>query len=168
MYQAACDFNPAAHTTGERLDLRVAPFDEINSFENIRDIFLSFLMGNAIKLGIDAEIFLDCEVLVAGQGLGNDADHAADRVRLLGHIVAGDEGAAGGERNQRGHHADEGAFTRAVGAEKTEYFTLSYREADILDGLEVAITLDAMNYFDCRWCCVRWRAHCFTSLFLGI
>ena len=56
--------------------------------------------------------------------------------------MAGDDSAAGGERDERGHHADERAFARAVGAEETEDFALGNRKADVLDGFKVAITLD--------------------------
>jgi hypothetical protein len=76
--------------------------------------------------------------------------------------MASDNSAAGCERNQRGHHADERAFTRAIGAQKPEYFTLGYRKADVFDGFKLSVSLkDILNRN-------RWGAHCFTSLVFGI
>ncbi len=49
--------------------------------------------GNAVELGVDAQVLFDGEIGVAGEGLGNDADHAADGIGILGDIVAGDDGA---------------------------------------------------------------------------
>ena len=143
--------NAAAHSAGERLDLRAAPLGEVNGFENFGDVFLALGLGDAVELGVDAEVLFDGEVGVAGQGLGNDADHAAHRVGLFGHIVSGDDGLAGGERDERGHHADEGALAGAVGAEKAEDFALGNRKADVLDRFEVAVALEDVVDFDGRW-----------------
>ncbi len=118
--QAAGDFNAAAHSAGECLHLRAAPLDQVDGFEHFGDVLFALGPGDAVELGVDAQVLFDGEVGIAGERLGNDADHAANRVGLFGHIVAGDDGAAGGDRNERGHHADERAFACAVGAEQTE------------------------------------------------
>ncbi len=55
--------------------------------------FVALGSGHAVELGVDAEVFFDGEVGVAGERLGNHADHAAHRVGLLGHVMAGDDGA---------------------------------------------------------------------------
>ena len=133
---------PAPHSAGERLDLRAAPLDQVDSFEHVVDVLLALGLGDAVELGVDAEVLFDGEVGVAGERLGNDADHAANRIGILGHIVAGDDGLAAGEGNQRGHHADQRALARAVGAEQAEDLALGDREADALDGFKVAVALD--------------------------
>ena len=66
------------------------------------------------------QVFFDGEVGIAGQRLGNDADHAADIVGILDDIVAADDGFARGDRDERGHHADERALPCAVGTEQAE------------------------------------------------
>jgi hypothetical protein len=53
----------------------------------------------------------------------------AHRIGVFGHIVAGDDGVAAGEGNQRGHHADQRAFACAVGPEQAEDFALGNRES---------------------------------------
>ena len=47
-----------------------------------------------------------------------------------------------GDRNERGHHADERALARAVGAEQAEDLAVGDREAHALDGFKVAVALD--------------------------
>ena len=75
------------------------------------------------------QVFFDGQVLVAGQRLGNDADHAPHVVGIFGHIVAGDDGFARGDGDQRGHHADERALAGAVGAEQAEDLALGHAES---------------------------------------
>ncbi len=87
--EASRDFKTAAHSAGERLGLRAAPLDEVDGLEHFRDVLLAFGAGNAVELGVDAQVLFDGEVRIAGQRLGNDADHAAHSVGIFGHIVAG-------------------------------------------------------------------------------
>ena len=54
--------------------------------------FSRAVAGDAVKLGVDAQVLFDGEVGVAGEGLRNDADHAANGIGILGHVVAGDNG----------------------------------------------------------------------------
>jgi hypothetical protein len=46
---------------------------------------------HAVELGVDAQVFFDGQVDVAGQRLRDDADHAAGRVGVLADVVSGDE-----------------------------------------------------------------------------
>ena len=172
MYQAAGNLEPPAHAARESLCLRAAPLCEVNGLQHIVDVLDAFAPGDAVELGVDAQVFLDGEIGVAGERLGNDADHAANRIRIFGHVMASNKGMAAGERNQRGHHTDERAFARAVGAEQTEDFAIGHGKADILDRFKRAVALDGVLNRDGglaagRFDCVR-RAHCFTSLFLGM
>ena len=176
MNQAASDFNAAAHSAGERLDLRPAPFDQIDSFEDVGNALFPFSFGDRIELGIDAEVLLDGKVGIAGEGLRNNTDHAANRIGVFGNIVSGNDRVAGSEWDKRGHHADESAFARAVGAEETKNFSLGNRKADVLNGFKIAVALDDMLHLNGRRARAIWRVggscgesrHCFTSLFLGI
>ena len=52
-------------------------------------------LGAPLELGVDAQVLFDGEIGIAGECLGNDADHAANRVGIFGHVVAGDDGLAG-------------------------------------------------------------------------
>jgi hypothetical protein len=49
VHQAAGDFNAAAHSAGERLDLRAAPFDKVNGFKDFRDVFLALMLGDRCR-----------------------------------------------------------------------------------------------------------------------
>ncbi len=58
------------------------------------------------------------------------------------HVVPADDGLAGGDRNERGHHADERALACSVGPEQAEDLALGDAEVDVLDGFKVAVALD--------------------------
>ncbi len=140
--QAAGDFNTAAHSAGEGLNLRAAPLDQVHGFKNLVDIVLPLDLGDAVELGVDAEVLLDGKVGVAGERLGNDADDAANGIGVFCHVVAGNRCTAAGDGHQRGHHADEGAFACAVGAEETEDLAVGDGEADALYSFKGAIALN--------------------------
>ena len=172
MDQAAGQLDAAAHAAGERLDLRAAPLEQIDGLEHVGDVLLAPDAGHAVELGVDAEVLLDGEVGVAGERLGNDADHAAHLVGIFGNVVASYDRFPAGQRNERGHHADEGAFARAVGAEQAEDLAFGDAEADAADRLEVAVALDDVFDGDGRGSLRRagvldGGAHCFTSRSLG-
>ena len=122
--------------------LSAAPLGEVDRLKHVRDVFFALGTRNAVKLGVDAEILFDRKVLVAGQRLGNDADHAANCVGVFADVVAGNDRFSAGDRNECGHHADQRALPCTVGAEQTEDFAIGHGEADAFDGLEIAVTLD--------------------------
>jgi hypothetical protein len=124
--QAAGDFNAAAHSSGECFDRLIAPLAQVDGFQHINNILFALGPGDAIELGVDAQVFSDGEVGIAGESLGNDADPAADRVRLFSHVVTFNQGAPSCDRDEGGHHADERAFACAIGAEQTEDFAVGY------------------------------------------
>ena len=65
------------------------PFGQIHEFQQLVDSRLPLLRGNIVELGVDAQIFLDGEIEVTGQRLGNHADSTSRRIRILADIVAG-------------------------------------------------------------------------------
>src|SRR5208337_1572090 len=54
--QAAGNFKTAAHSAGESLGLRAAPLDEVDGFEDFLNILFALHFGNAVELGINAEV----------------------------------------------------------------------------------------------------------------
>ena len=68
---------------------------------------LRFFAGNVVQLGVDAQVLFDGQVEVAGQRLRDHAHGAARVVRIFRDVEAGDARRAGGDRHQRGHHADQ-------------------------------------------------------------
>ncbi len=150
VYQAARDFEPPPHATGESFGLCIAPLDQVNCFKYVGNVLCPLGSGNAVKLGVDAQVFFNGQVRIAGQRLGNDADHTTHVVRIFRHIVSGNGGLAAGEWNKRGHHADKRALAGAVRAEQAKDFAIGHREAHILDRFKCAVTLDRMFHLDGR------------------
>ena len=126
MDQTSGNLDPAAHPARERLDLRAAPLDEIDGFQDLLNIDLALRLGNAVELRIDTQVLFDGKIRVAGESLRNDANHAPDRVGLLGNVMSGDDRFAPRERNQRSHHADQRALARPVWPQKAKDLTRRY------------------------------------------
>ena len=74
--------------------------------------------------------------------------HTAHRIGIFAHVVPGNAGRARGDRNQRGHHADEGRLARAVRAQQAKDFLFLHVEGHVIDGGEVAVLLDDVVDFD--------------------
>ena len=105
---------------------------------------------HAVELGVDRQVLFDGQILVAGQRLRNHADHAPHVVRILAHVVPGHDGLARGDRNQRGHHADERALARAVRPQQAEDLALGHAEVHVLHRFKVAVALDDVLHRDGR------------------
>ena len=69
--------------------------------------------------------------------------------------MSGNDGFSAGDRDERGHHADQRALARAVGPQEPKDFAFGDFEGDALDGFKVAITLDYVFDRDGRPCMAR-------------
>ena len=136
------------------------------ALQQIVDIALALRFGNLVELGIDGEIFFDRQIDIAGKRLGNNADHSPDRIGFARNVMSGDDRLAAGDRNQRGHHADERAFAGAIWPEQAEDLAVGDLEGDAVDGFEITVALDDVVDDDRR----LWLAgtHRVTSLSFGI
>ena len=148
MHESARDFETAAHTAGECLGLRAAPLGQVDEFEELVHRLLALLLRNAVELGVDAEILVEREIGIAGHRLRNHAQAAANVVGLRLHVETRDVSCASGDRDERGHHADQRGLPCTVGTEQPEDFALANAERDVVDGSEVAILLDDVRHRD--------------------
>ncbi len=64
------------------------------------------------------------------------------------HIVPTNAGRSAGDRNERGHHADQRGFPRSIRPQQSKDFFFFHVEGDVIDGRELAILLDDMVHFD--------------------
>src|SRR6185437_1497277 len=90
----------------------------------------------------------DAQVEVAGHRLRNHSHGIAGAVRIAADVVTGDDGASRGNGQQRGHHANERALARAVGAKQSEHFLLFHLEGDVIHGCEFAEGLNDVVHFN--------------------
>ena len=141
MHQAARNLKPPPHSARQRLGLRTAPLRQVDGLQHLIDVFLPLCPRHRVELGVDAQVFFDREVLVAGQSLRDDADHAPDSIGLFAHVVAPNQGATRRDRNERSHHANQRALPRPVWAQQTEDFSVSHLEVDLLHRLKIAVAL---------------------------
>ena len=141
VHQPARDLKPPPHAARKRLGLRVAPLGQVHGLEHLGDILLALRARHAVELGVDAQVLLDRQVLVAGERLRNHADHPPHIVRILCHVVAGYDSFSRSDRNERGHHADERALSGSVWPQQAEDLALGHAEAHVLYRFKVAVAL---------------------------
>ena len=63
-------------------------------------------------------------------------------VRILRHVVSAHNRLARGDRDQRGHHADQRALAGAVRPQQAEDLALGDAEVHVLHGFKIAVALD--------------------------
>src|ERR1700722_14903007 len=151
MHQTARNLQPPPHPARQRVCLSVAPLREIHQPEQFVDRFLALICGHVVELRIDTHVLFDREIEIAGQRLRNHSNHAPRSVRVLGHILARNPRIASGNRNQRGHHANQRRLPPPIRTKQPENLTLLYAESNILNRGEVAVLLDDVLDFDRRW-----------------
>ena len=118
----------------------------------------------AVDAAIELQVFRNSQVVVEAEILSHVADALANGFRIGGDIEAFDEGGTAAERQKSGKHLDNGGFSAAVGAEKTEDFAFSNAETDVVDSREIAKTADEILRGDGGVCgSLRNRSHSFNS-----
>src|SRR5262249_29309504 len=91
---------------------------------------------DAVRAGEEAEVLLDREIRVEGEGLRHVPGGALDALALPRDVPPGDAGVAGGRRDQSAQHADRGRLAGAVRAEETEDRAALDLEREPDDGIE--------------------------------
>ena len=173
----------ATHTTGESLGGSTSPLDEVDGFQDFIHVLFALTARNAVELGVDEQVFVDGKIGVARESLRYDAYHAADSVGILYNVVAANDRVTRCDRDERGHHADQRAFARAIWTEQSKDFAFGHFEADTLDRFKIAVAFYDLVHFDgggggaaavrvnCRGQSLRTvcgvRAHGFTILLLS-
>src|SRR6478609_9331827 len=137
MDETARDFQPTAHSAGEIPSRRVTPLAQVNQLEQFIDRLFAITGGNAIELGVDAQVLPDGEITVTGHGLGNHAHGAARCVGGFAHVSSFNDGGAGSDLQQGCHHPDQRGLAGAIGTEQPEDFAFFHRERDTVNGSEV-------------------------------
>ena len=142
VHQAARDLDTAPHAARQVLHLLVRHCVSSTASSSSAISCCAFGARNAVQLGEDDQVLLDAQLEVAGHRLRDDADRSAHAVGLVRDVEAVDARRAGGRRQQRREHPDERRLAGAVGPEQPEDLTVFDREADAVDGREVAELLD--------------------------
>src|SRR5258708_34954603 len=119
--------------------------------------------GNAVEVGVDAEIFPDGQIAIAGHGLRNNADAPPRLVGIFAYVIAVNHRGATGDLKQRGHHADQRGFPRAIRSQQSKDFAFRYVKRDTVNSSEVPVALHDIEYFN-RFCRGR---HFASALDLG-
>src|SRR5207237_1430332 len=90
-------------------------------------------VGDAVELGVEAQVLAGVEAAVETGALGEDADGGADAVVVDAELVALDPGAPMAGRDERGQHPQRGRLAGAVGSEQPEHLALLDLERELAD-----------------------------------
>ncbi len=123
--------DPAPHAAREGMHLGVAPFGQADDFEQLLNRSPPLVALYPVKFGVDAQIFPDGELRVAGHGLRNHPDLKACAVGRERHVLVKDHNAAARDRQQRRHHPDQRALSGSVGPEQAESFAGINAKGDV-------------------------------------
>ena len=106
------------------------------------------LAGDAVEVGVEAEVLLAGEVGVQGGVLEDQADVPSDLVPVLDDVIARDPGGPRGGVREGAQDLDRGGLARAVRAEETEGLPGRHGEVDAAHRLDLAVPLDQVGDLD--------------------
>ena len=139
--QAARDLQAALHATGVRHHQAVSPVPQADHLHDLPHPWRHRRRGHSVQVGVETQVLRAGEVVVERRVLEHQADVAADRVPLRGHIVARDPGGPARGAGQRAEDLDGRRLPRAVRAEEAERLPGGHLEVDAADGLDLAVVL---------------------------
>jgi hypothetical protein len=116
----------------------IAIAGETHQRECIRDALLPLGSRNEVETCGEKQVLIARELAVGRKKLWHVADAAADPCGLCCKIEAGDGRAAGGRRQHRGEHLDEGALAGAIGSNQAEDLRSLHSKRHRIHGGEIS------------------------------
>src|SRR6202030_2031388 len=138
VYKPARHLNPAPHAAREGMHLSIAPFRQAYDLEQLFNRWPSLIAFYPVKFGIDAQIFLDGELRIAGHRLRNYPDLKPCPVGRESHVLAEDDNTAAADREQSRDHANQRALSGAIRAEQAESFAGINAKGDVVNSRKAA------------------------------
>jgi hypothetical protein len=111
---------PAQHPAGVGGGRLLGRLDQVELVQQRGGAPAALAPVQVVQVGHEAQVLLAGQQLVDRGELAGDADRRADRVGLVGDVVAGDVGLAAGRADQGGQDLHRGGLAGAVGAEQRE------------------------------------------------
>jgi hypothetical protein len=142
VHEAAGNQQAAAHAAGEVVDLRVAPVREVRDLERTFDGGLALVARHAVQVREHAQVLLDRERDVEVVELRHDAAQRACLFAAGRHREAEDLDLPLVRDGLRREQAHGRRLAGAVGAEQSDARAVGDLEVEVIDGRQVAETLD--------------------------
>ncbi len=133
----------SALTAGELLRLAIKELADAQNIGRFLDLLVDLGLGHLAELEAERHVVVDAHVRVERVAL----EHHGDIAILGGHIVddaVADADLAVGDLLQAGQHAEAGALATARGADEDDEFLIGNFDVQIVDGDDIAITLEDM------------------------
>src|SRR5439155_14885702 len=124
----------------------------VGEFLDVLDDLPPVVAVQAVGAGEEVEVFVDRNVAVVGQRVGDVTDEAVGLLRLLDDADAVDVGVAGGGLLEGGEDAHGGGLAGAVGADEAEDLAGGEGERDVAHGAGGAVVLAEVVDLDAHGC----------------
>src|SRR5262249_21784680 len=112
--QATGDLEPSLHAAGKGADLLIGTVRQIDEIQDVLDARLPLAARYVIDHAVEAQVFLGGDAIVEAVVLEDDADRGAHQIGSTHHVVAIDDGRAGGRLQQGTEHLDGRALAGAI------------------------------------------------------
>src|SRR5690348_2683702 len=132
------------HAAGVRLDAALRSVVESDELEET----ICLIARRSVQLGEQAQVVPPTQPLVEVLVLENEIDQWFDMLEIGEDVVAGDPCAPGGRACPPGEHADGRRLARAIMAKQAKDLPFPDREADIVDGMHIAVEAGDMVDLD--------------------
>src|SRR5262249_42419710 len=129
----------ALHAARVAADLAIGRLGEADALEQRGPALGAVGLAQAVEAGLQLHVLAAGEEVVERRFLQRGADVPAHLGALGGDVEAGDRGAPGRRRQQRGEHVDRGRLARAVGPEEAVDLAGGDLQVDPVDRADVAL-----------------------------
>ena len=134
VHQPPGDLKPPLHPARVVLHQYIRFLGQVHQLQDLGDPRLAGLSVHPVHPAVKVQVLPARELAIDGGVLEDDPDGVSDRIPLPADVEAPDGGPSGGGPEHRGQHLDDGALSRAVGAEEAEELPLLDVEVDPVDG----------------------------------
>jgi len=136
VHQPPGDLQPPLHPPGVVLHQDVRLLGQVHQLQDLGDPRLAGLSIHPVHPAVKVQVLAAGELAIDGGVLEDDSDGVSNRVPLPFYIISPDGGPSCRGPQHCGQHLDDGALSRAVGAEEAEELPLLDVQVDPVNGSE--------------------------------
>src|SRR5262249_21982259 len=129
-HQPGRDVGAPAHAAGVRAHRAIGGLGDADQLEQLVGAAASQPLAEGVEPADQAEALAAPQLPREGRELDGEADPPADRARLAGHVVAGDDRPAAAGRQERGQDADQRGLPGPVGPQDGQHRARRDRQRD--------------------------------------
>src|SRR5690606_22592277 len=144
--QATRNFKTPAHPSGIGLDLVMLALCQSHQLEYLVNPTLSRMPRYTVQHGMQMQVFISREHVVAARSLEHNPDARAHLCRLADNVITVYGCSAGCRFEQGGEHVDGRSLAGAVRTQQSENLIFIDVQRQIVDCRQVAVLFDQVPY----------------------